>query len=195
MYSTMKNILIYFAFISFVFSSCSIYNGFGKRKYYDFSKNDNDIKCKTYISNDSENSNKITTYEDNEVASLITTPTLCKTFEAGVNLGKVSALSSEKPVKVCTSVSQNTSKNISQNETFFADTKQGDNFISTSKKSKVYSTVGEHHKGRFWWIWLIVAVVGLVAALVISAYPGLVIMILGLVFMFLSLLKYKKSKG
>lgn len=171
--------IILFAVITISISSCSTYNGFSKRKYYTFDRSSSD-----FVQNSQGNNTK----EDAILSNIINEEKNINS-QPSVNIEETKIASGD--VKELTASNKIVSK---ENLKPPFDIKPVQSIIKNVKKNHSASTGTEHRPGRFWWLWAIDVVIGLLLALFVSAYFGLALMIVGLVFTTICLIRYIKSK-
>jgi hypothetical protein len=185
----MKKYSIVFVFIAFVLTSCSSYQTFTSRKYYDYSRGEREINTPSGIK---------------ECRNIATT-----TID-GLNKEKT-PVSSEIKIEPNSAVNENNSYSQRETEKGYSPvllsgkaisssvypssaSRLNLNSISTVKFKALSLAAKEHVKGRLWWIWAIVAFVGFIIALFSSAYFGLFVMIGGMVMTIIGLLWLLKAK-
>lgn len=166
------------ALVSLILSSCSTYNNFGERKYYDFPRSSNAVvnETKDFKSKDAFIVNTIVESSENSSPS-----------SSGVALAM---LHENNVFEVDQAPVSKTVKSISKVLNKKADRK----VIKNDFKTKNHSFQSEKRPGRLWWIWAIVAFVGIMLMLFVSAYLGLIILLAGITFLIIGLIKYAKSK-
>ncbi|MBA3971649.1 MAG: hypothetical protein H0X46_05800 [Bacteroidetes bacterium] len=162
-------------------SSCSTYNSFSKRKYYTFDRTSSDI-----VNASDNNVNKkeaaLSLVLDSQKSKNNPLPTDDENSTVVKELTKSKKIQSEQL------------KNEAKSETIILDKNPARSIINNVKNNKSMPVAGEKQPGKLWWIWAIAAFVGLLLALFISAYIGIIIMIVGIVFAIIGLIKYVKSK-
>jgi len=173
-----KKILL-LAIIVTSISSCSTYNSFSKRKYYNFSSRSSNIKS---------NENSIESKENLALPPPIYTEKIVEkhTKEPSIKT-KDASVKQDVLIKIQTS-------KITKNTTSSTYKKRIANIVKVVKHKHATSSASEKRPGRFWWLWAIDAFIGLILALFVSAYIGLILMVVGITLAVISLIRYIKSK-
>lgn len=174
--------IIFLAVFSITITSCSTYNGFGKRKYYDFSnksalsidKNKNAETDKIIFDEKTENK-----FEHTSLNEPVVFPT--QTSSAPNNSNEVISAINKQTKNKNSSTSKVNSKSESR-------------IFEVIKKNQPQKASSEHKPGSLWWIWAIAAFVGFMLALFVSALFGFLIMSIALVFVVVCLILLFKSK-
>ena len=181
----MKKIIL-FALVSLTITSCSTYNGFAKRRYFDFSRSTaaivNKVEKSTNVE-ESVNSNNNSFNESNNLSA---------SLNDGMILVKTETIESSIPQEKHP-VSNFQTKSQSVNKTKLKSESENSIKNKTFQEKKQTLAPSEHCKGRFWWIFAIGAFIGLIFSLFLTAYLGLILALGCLTLMVIFLIKYLKS--
>ena len=177
-----KKIILFTAIIISV-SSCTTYNGFSERKYYDFNR-----KSSAIVRFSENNNNK----EDVILSPVI--DDVKNTSDPLLSTKNIENTATSKELVKSPIVKRKQAKEKTQSSTIIFDKNPTRFIVENAKNNQALSTGTEHRPGRFWWLWAIDIFIGLILALFLSAYVGIVLMIIGAVFTTICLIKYIKSK-
>lgn len=171
--------IIFLAVVAISISSCSTYNGFNKRKYYNFDNSTSD-----FVRASEGNITK----EDAILSNIVNEE---KNVNNQPQVDKEEIKITSEDAKEITTGNKIASKG---NSNQIVDKGPITSIIKNVKQNHSISTGTEKRPGRFWWLWAIDVLIGLILALFVSAYFGLALMIVGIVFTVICLIRYIKSK-